>query len=92
MDISSLIPIVKGRANQSLVDSISNVNSPLLTHQRDDFPEALGGEGESKVVCFYETKKSPTAKQVCDVNPPWVHPTNIYRSEASGGWKENLQS
>jgi hypothetical protein len=64
MDISSLIPIVGDGPNRSLVDSISHINSQILTIQQREFPAALGDKECSEVFCFYETLKSPTAQKV----------------------------
>ncbi|KAH8891942.1 hypothetical protein GQ53DRAFT_647556, partial [Thozetella sp. PMI_491] len=64
MAIGSLRAIVGDGENRVLLESVSNINSQILTQQRRNFPEALGGEGESEVLCFYETRMSPTAVQV----------------------------
>lgn len=64
MDISSLLPIVGYGPNMFLVQSISHVNSQILSIQQRDFHTALGVKGESEVFCFYETVLSPTAKEV----------------------------
>ncbi|KAK4162358.1 hypothetical protein QBC43DRAFT_302124 [Cladorrhinum sp. PSN259] len=62
MDISSVIPMVGDRPNRSLVESISHINSQILSIQQREFHKALGEEGGSEVVCFYETLESPTAQ------------------------------
>ncbi|KAK3378980.1 hypothetical protein B0T24DRAFT_610459 [Lasiosphaeria ovina] len=49
--------------NRSLLESIGDTSSPILSIQRRNFNKALGSEGESEIVCFYETLKSPTAMQ-----------------------------
>lgn len=64
MDISSLIPMVGDRPNRFLIESISHVNSQILSMQQRAFHTALGEEGDSEIVCFYETEKSPTARKV----------------------------
>jgi hypothetical protein len=64
MDISSLIPMVRDRPNRFLVESISHVNSQILTIQQREFYTALGDKECSEVFSFYETLKSPTAKKV----------------------------
>ena len=64
MDISSLVPMVGDGPNRFLLESIGSINSQILSIQQREFHKALGGEGESEVVCFYETLKSPTAIQV----------------------------
>ncbi|KAK2598196.1 hypothetical protein QQS21_005673 [Conoideocrella luteorostrata] len=64
MDISSLIPMVGGGPNALLVQSISHINSQILSMQQREFHTALGAEGDSEIVCFYETQRSPTARQV----------------------------
>ena len=66
MDISSLIPMVGDGPNRPLVESLSRINSQILSIQQQEFHTALGGEGESEVVCFYETVESPTAAQGTD--------------------------
>lgn len=64
MDISSLIPMVGDGPNVFLVQSIGRINSQILSIQQRDFHTALGAEGESEIVCFYETMQSPTAEKV----------------------------
>ncbi|PVH72155.1 hypothetical protein DL98DRAFT_433770 [Cadophora sp. DSE1049] len=44
--------------------TLGAINSQILSTQQREFHEALGGEGESEVVCFYEALKSPTAIEV----------------------------
>ncbi|KAK3363512.1 hypothetical protein B0T25DRAFT_436789, partial [Lasiosphaeria hispida] len=66
MDTSSLIPMVGDGPNRSLVDSISRINSQILSIQQQEFHTALGSEGDSEIVCFYETVESPTAAQGAD--------------------------
>jgi len=65
MAIGSLIPMAGDGPNRSLLESIGDTSSPILSDQRRNFNEALGSKGESEIVCFYETLKSPTAIQVC---------------------------
>lgn len=48
--------------NRFLIESISRINSQILSIQQREFHEALGKEGNSEVVCFYETLESPTAQ------------------------------
>ncbi|KAK5637257.1 hypothetical protein RRF57_012969 [Xylaria bambusicola] len=64
MDIGSLIPMVGNGPNRFLLESIGNINSQVLSEQHRQFHNALGGKGESEVVCFYETLLSPTAERV----------------------------
>lgn len=64
MDITSLIPIAGDGPNRALVDSLSRVNSLILSMQQRDFHRALGQEGETEIICFYETLQSPTAQKV----------------------------
>ncbi|KAK3371035.1 hypothetical protein B0T24DRAFT_304761 [Lasiosphaeria ovina] len=66
MDTSSLIPMVGDGPNRPLVDSISRINSQILSIQQQEFHTALGSEGNSEIVCFYETVESPTAAQGAD--------------------------
>ncbi|KAL7793636.1 hypothetical protein V8C37DRAFT_103220 [Trichoderma ceciliae] len=63
MDIRSLIPMVGNGPNRFLVESISHINSQILSIQQRDFHNALGDKGGSEVFCFYETVESPTAQQ-----------------------------
>ena len=51
--------------NRFLVESLSQDNSQILSYHQREFESALGGQGDSEVVCFYETEESPTAQQVC---------------------------
>lgn len=64
MDISSLIPMVGDGPNRFLIESMSRMNSQILSIQQRDFHKALGSEGDSEVFCFYETVESPTAQKV----------------------------
>lgn len=64
MDIRSLIPIVGDRPNRFLLESIASNNSQILSIQQREFTDALGGQGETEIVSFYETYLSPTAIQV----------------------------
>ena len=64
MNIRSLIPMVGDRPNRFLLESIGSASPQVLIMQHRDFPEALGGKGESEIVCFFETVMSPTAQQV----------------------------
>ncbi|KAF6517107.1 hypothetical protein HZS61_002668 [Fusarium oxysporum f. sp. conglutinans] len=69
MDISSLIPMVRDGPNRFLIESISHVNSQILSIQQREFHAALGDQGDSEIFCFYETEKSPTAHK--DENGDW---------------------
>lgn len=74
MDIMSLIPMVGDGPNRFLVESLSRINSQILSIQQREFESALGGQGDSEVVCFYETEESPTAQQVCiNESPGYVY-------------------
>lgn len=64
MDISSIVPMVTDAPNQYLVDSLSHINSQILGQLRREFHHVLGDKGNSEIICFYETKESPTAKKV----------------------------
>ena len=64
MDIGSLIPMVADGPNRFLVESIGHINSQILSMQRRDFHIAMGEKGESEIICFFETKMSPTARKV----------------------------
>ncbi|KAL6697259.1 nacht and ankyrin domain-containing protein [Trichoderma pleuroticola] len=61
MDIHSLIPIVGDGPNRSLLESIGSTNSQILSIQQREFSDALGHQGETEIVSFYETCLSPTA-------------------------------
>ncbi|KAL6819884.1 hypothetical protein V8C40DRAFT_281209 [Trichoderma camerunense] len=60
MDISSLIPMVENGPNRFLLESIGLFSSQILSVQHREFLETLGAQ-ESKIICFYETRMSPTA-------------------------------
>lgn len=64
MDTKSLIPMAGDRPNRFLVESISDKQPQVLRRQHQDFLKTLGNEGQSEVVCFYETMESPTAQKV----------------------------
>ncbi|KAH6970751.1 hypothetical protein BKA56DRAFT_559223 [Ilyonectria sp. MPI-CAGE-AT-0026] len=83
MDISSLIPMVGDSPNRFLLESMNNINSQILDTQRRQFHTALGQEGDSEIVCFYETLKSPTAKK--DQNGDWkmTGPLSVLVTRAS---------
>lgn len=66
MDIHSLVAMVGDGPNRFMLESIG-LSSQILSIQQREFPEALGGKGESEIVCFYETRKSPTAIKVCAI-------------------------
>jgi hypothetical protein len=68
MDIDTLIPMVGDGPNRFLLESINSINSQILSIQQREFLETLGGKGESEVICFYETRMSPTAIQVCYID------------------------
>ncbi|RMZ79078.1 hypothetical protein DV737_g3580, partial [Chaetothyriales sp. CBS 132003] len=63
MDVSSLRSMVGDGPNRFLLESIGSFSSQILSIQHREFQDALGGQGESEIVSFYETSKSPTAKQ-----------------------------
>ncbi|KAF5669915.1 kinesin light chain [Fusarium denticulatum] len=63
MDISSLIAMVGDKPNRFLIESISRINPQMLREQRHQFDTALGREGDSEIVCFYETEESATAQK-----------------------------
>lgn len=64
MEISHLIPMVGEGPNRPLIDAISRVNSQALANQKREFTSALKSH-PLKMVCFYETRTSPTARKVC---------------------------
>lgn len=63
MTIESLIPMVNNQPNRQLVETL-NENSDVLRHVTNNFTASLKFSN-AKVICFYETEKSPTAIQVC---------------------------
>lgn len=65
MDISSLVPMVKGQPNQALLHSLGK-ESQILRNQCRDFPKAFDYP-DSEIVCFYETEMSPTAVYVSSI-------------------------
>ncbi|KAL6699743.1 hypothetical protein J3F84DRAFT_404743 [Trichoderma pleuroticola] len=83
MDISSLIPMVGDGPNRFLVESISCINSQIISIQQRDFHHALGKEGDSEVFCFYETLESPTAQR--DKRDEWkmIGPTAVLVTKSS---------
>jgi hypothetical protein len=62
MDISSLIPMVKGQPNRHFLESLGR-ESDLLRKQNRAFPKAFPFK-DSQICCFYETLGSPTAIEV----------------------------
>lgn len=83
MDISSLIPMVGDGPNRFLVESISRINSQIISIQQRDFHRALGKKGDSEVFCFYETLESPTAQR--DKSDEWkmIGPTAVLVTKSS---------
>lgn len=65
MDISSLIPMVNDGPNRFLLESLTAMNSQVLSVQQREFNRALGPKAELEIIHFYETRKSPTAIKVC---------------------------
>jgi protein SERAC1 len=83
MDIKSLVAMVKGQPNQALI-YLLDPESQVLREQSRHFQESFDCP-DSKVVCFYETLKSPTAKQISLVS---VMPIDSrFNSELFPGWK-----
>ncbi|RFU77499.1 nacht and ankyrin domain containing [Trichoderma arundinaceum] len=70
MDIQSLISMVGDGPNRFLLESLGSTNSQVLSTQQREFLLALGGQGQSEIVCCYETLMSPTAKK--DENGKWA--------------------
>lgn len=64
MDINGLKKMVGNGLNRSLVESLSNKNSPGLTALRRDFNKLLDKLDNVEVFCFYETEMSSTPKKV----------------------------
>jgi len=67
LDITSLIPMVGRQPNLPLLYSLGRDNSQVITKLHREFHNALGGQGESEIFCFYETLQSPTAQKVRDI-------------------------
>ncbi|PTB77013.1 hypothetical protein M440DRAFT_1438697 [Trichoderma longibrachiatum ATCC 18648] len=61
MDIRSLVPMAGDRPNRFLLESIGSYSSQVLSTQQREFTQALGGQGDSEIISFYETRMSPTA-------------------------------
>ncbi|TFB01142.1 Ankyrin repeat domain-containing protein 50 [Trichoderma ghanense] len=61
MDIGSLIPMAGDGPNRFLLESLGSYSSQVLSTQQRDFTQALGGQGETEIISFYETRMSPTA-------------------------------
>ncbi|OTA02427.1 hypothetical protein A9Z42_0027950 [Trichoderma parareesei] len=61
MDIRSLIPMAGNGPNRFLLESIGSYSSQVLSTQQREFSQALGGQGETELISFYETRMSPTA-------------------------------
>ncbi|KAH0491908.1 hypothetical protein TgHK011_003310 [Trichoderma gracile] len=61
MDIRSLIPMAGDGPNRFLLESIGSHSSQVLSTLQRDFTQALGGQGETEIISFYETRMSPTA-------------------------------
>ncbi|KAL7785260.1 hypothetical protein V8C37DRAFT_419985 [Trichoderma ceciliae] len=83
IDIRSLISMVGDGPNRFLLESIGPFSSQILSIQQREFPDALGGQGESEIVCFYETRKSPTAIQDKDGKWKMIGPAAVLVSKSS---------
>lgn len=67
MKIESLIPMVEGQPNRGLLHSIDTLSQQLSEQSRQFKRCFVLSEAErhkSRIFCFYETKKSPTACKV----------------------------
>lgn len=65
MDIASLRFMAGNSPNRALIESLNQSNSQILDTQRQDFIAATEKKGHFEIFCFYETRESPTAMQVC---------------------------
>lgn len=85
MNIESIIPMVGDQPNRALVESLSKVSETLITQQAA-FVQVFPLNG-SELICFYETRQSPTAeRKVSNLIVPvptqstkkaWVAPTHF---------------
>ncbi|KAL7814025.1 ankyrin repeat-containing domain protein [Trichoderma gracile] len=71
MDIRSLIPMAGDGPNRFLLESIGSHSSQVLSTLQRDFTQALGGQGETEIISFYETRMSPTAVKFADQDPEY---------------------
>jgi hypothetical protein len=62
MNIESLVPMVGDQPNRFLLESLEKT-STILRDQLRSFPKVFHFK-DSQIISFYETKQSPTAKQV----------------------------
>ncbi|KAK3360445.1 hypothetical protein B0T25DRAFT_441923, partial [Lasiosphaeria hispida] len=69
------VAMVGDGPNRRLIDSLSRINSLILSIQQREFHAALGNEGDLEIVCFYETVESPTAAQNTDGKWAMTGPT-----------------
>ncbi|KFA45618.1 hypothetical protein S40293_08631, partial [Stachybotrys chartarum IBT 40293] len=96
MDIRPLIPMAANGPNRFLLESISHINSQVLHTQHREFHRAFGDESKSsfEVVCFYETNKSPTARQDGLGNWSMTGPKEILVTTASAthcrSWEQSV--
>lgn len=60
--VECLVPMIKDSPNRALLESL-NKNSPLLSRLQREFSGALGTR-RCPIVSFYETERSPTAREV----------------------------
>ena len=61
MNIESLIPMVGDQPNRAFLESLNRVSETLIAQQAA-FPKVFPLKG-SELICFYETRSSPTAKR-----------------------------
>ncbi|KAK7397940.1 hypothetical protein QQX98_012694 [Neonectria punicea] len=69
--------------NRFLIESIGRINPQILSIQQREFHTALGGEGDSEIVCFYETVESPTAQKDKHGNWAMTGPTVVLVTKPS---------
>src|ERR1700733_13088846 len=67
MDISSLLGMVKGKVNEHFLQGIRH-DSDTLRNQHREFCKKFPYKS-CKIMSFYETEHSPTAKKVYHIGP-----------------------
>jgi hypothetical protein len=70
MNLNTLYPIVQDQHNAVTLLPYLAENSLWLKDQNRKFPEAFHFK-DSNIICFYETKESPTANKVCRCAITW---------------------
>lgn len=86
MDINGLMQMAGDRMNRTLVQSLGNQSSSVLSDLRRDFNDLLQKLGHIEIFCFYETEESNTPSKVWFFIPA-EHQKTDDPQDVDGKWK-----